>query len=128
MAAVAQLDEIEPKRCSCGTTRRAFVDEAGRVASLHLLEVREAVTHYHRKATELYLVLEGEGTIELDGVQYPARPMSAFLIPPGVRHRAVGDLRAVVVALPAADDDDDEYFDVPLTGEMVGAAQDEHDR
>ena len=118
MAAVVQLDEIEPKRCSCGTTRRAFVDEPARVASLHLLEVREAVTHYHRGATELYLVLEGEGTVELDGVSHPARPMSAFLIPPGVRHRAVGDLRAVVVAVPAADDDD-EYFDVSPAGETV---------
>jgi hypothetical protein len=58
MTAVAQLDEIEPKTCSCGTTRRAFVDEPGRVASLHVLQVSEAVSHYHRKAIELYLVLE----------------------------------------------------------------------
>lgn len=112
MTAVAQLDQIDPRQCSCGLTRRAFTDEPGRVASLHLLEVREAVTHYHRKSTELYLVLEGEGVVELDGVAHQARPMSAYLIPPGVRHRAVGDLRAVVVALPAADETD-EYFDEP---------------
>ncbi len=58
MTAVAQFDEIEPKTRSCGTTRRAFVDEPGWVASLHLLQVSEAVTHYHRKAIEIYLVLE----------------------------------------------------------------------
>jgi mannose-6-phosphate isomerase-like protein (cupin superfamily) len=113
MTAVAQLDDLEPQPCSCGTTRRAFTAVPGRVASMHLLEVRAAVTHYHRKATELYLVLGGTGAVELDGVPHPARPMTAFLIPPGVRHRAVGDLRAVVVALPAADDDD-EYFDMPV--------------
>lgn len=131
MAAVAQLDEVEPKACSCGTTRRAFVSEPGRVASLHLLDVRNAVTHFHRRATELYLVLEGEGTVELDGVAHPARPMTAFLIPAGVRHRAVGDLRAVVVALPAADDDD-EYFDDfpsdPTAASTAATRQDDDDR
>jgi mannose-6-phosphate isomerase-like protein (cupin superfamily) len=108
--AAAQLDEIAPRRCSCGTTRRAFGAESGGVASVHLLQVDEALAHYHKVATEVYVILDGEGEVELDGVRYPARPMSAFLIRPGCRHRAIGDLRALVVCLPAADDTD-EYFD-----------------
>ena len=36
--------------------------------------------------------------------------MSAFLIKPGCRHRAIGDLTVLLVSLPAADDTD-EYFD-----------------
>jgi mannose-6-phosphate isomerase-like protein (cupin superfamily) len=108
--AVAQLDEITPKRCSCGTTRRAFVDESAGDVSVHLLDVHDAITHHHRVATEVYVVLEGEGEVELDGVRHPARPMSAFLIRPGCRHRAIGDLKTLVVCLPAANDAD-EYFD-----------------
>ncbi|RKN47880.1 cupin domain-containing protein [Micromonospora endolithica] len=108
--AVVQLDELPPKRCSCGTTRRAFVTESGGQASIHLLQVGDAVTHHHKVATEYYVVLEGEGEIELDGVRHPARPMSAFLIRPGCRHRAIGDLKVLLVSLPAADDTD-EYFD-----------------
>lgn len=108
--AIAQLDEIEPKRCSCGITRRAFVDESGGQLSVHLLQVQNAVTHHHQVATELYVVLEGVGEVELDGVRHPARPMSAFLIRPGCRHRAIGDLKTLVICLPAADDTD-EYFD-----------------
>lgn len=108
--AVAQLDEIVPRRCSCGTTRRAFVDESDGIVSVHLLQVRDAITHHHRVATEVYVVLEGEGEVELDGVRYPARPMSAFLIRPGCRHRAIGDLKTLVVCLPAANDAD-EYVD-----------------
>lgn len=108
--AVAQLDEIPAKRCSCGHTRRAFADRPDRTLSVHLLDVEDAVAHYHRIATEVYVVLEGEGQIELDGEAHPARPMSAFLIPPGVRHRAIGDLRVLVIPVPAADDGD-EYFD-----------------
>lgn len=109
-AATARLDQIEPKACSCGQTRRAFVDVEPGTASVHLLDVDAAISHYHRKATEIYVVLEGEGQVELDGVAHPAGPLSAFLIPPGTRHRAIGELRALVVAIPAADDED-EYFD-----------------
>ncbi|WP_298330906.1 cupin domain-containing protein [Haloactinopolyspora sp.] len=108
--ATAQLDTIEAQACSCGSTRRAFVDARPGTASVHLLDVRDAATHYHRTATELYIVLDGEGTVELDGTAHPARALSAFLIPPGCRHRAVGDLRMLVVAIPAADDKD-EFFD-----------------
>lgn len=108
--ATARLDAIEPRACSCGRTRRAFVDVEPGTASVHLLDVDAAVAHFHRKATEIYVVLEGEGQVELDGVAHPAGPLSAFLIPPGTRHRAIGELRALVVAIPAADDED-EYFD-----------------
>jgi mannose-6-phosphate isomerase-like protein (cupin superfamily) len=105
--AVAQLDELPPIDCSCGTTRRAFVDDPDGVASMHLLHVSKAVAHHHQQATELYLILEGEGEVELDGVRYAARPLSAFLIKPGCVHRAIGDLTAIVVALPAADPSDE---------------------
>src|SRR6266508_978287 len=119
--AAAQLDEIAPRRCSCGTTRRAFGEESGGVASVHLLQVDEALTHHHKVATEVYVILDGEGEVELDGVRYPARPMSAFLIRPGCRHRAIGDLRALVVCLPAANDTD-EYFDPPGAGRSTAGS------
>jgi mannose-6-phosphate isomerase-like protein (cupin superfamily) len=104
------LDQVAPKRCSCGTTRRAFIDESAGQISVHLLEVDKAVTHHHKVATEVYIILDGEGEVELDGVRHEAKPLSAFLIKPGTRHRAIGDLRALVVCLPAANDAD-EYFD-----------------
>lgn len=109
-SSVVQLDEITPRQCSCGTTRRGFVDESDGLASVHLLRVSNAVTHHHKIATEVYVILSGEGEVELDGVRHPARPMSAFLIKPGCRHRAIGDLTALVVCLPAANDAD-EYLD-----------------
>lgn len=109
-SAVVRLDEIPPKQCSCGTTRRAFVAESDGLTSVHLLRVSNAITHHHKVATEVYVILSGEGEVELDGVAHPARPMSAFLIKPGCRHRAIGDLTALVVCLPAADDAD-EYVD-----------------
>ena len=76
----AVLDELPPHRCSCGVTRRAFVDESAGAVSVHLLQVQQAVTHFHKVATEVYVILDGTGEVELDGVPHPAKPMSAFLI------------------------------------------------
>ena len=75
------LADLPPIACCCGTTRRAFVDQPDAPASAHLLEVKdEPTSHYHLKTTEIYVVLEGEGFLELDGEQVPVKPLSAVMI------------------------------------------------
>jgi len=107
----AQLDDMDTVKCPCGWTRRAFVTPDNEVASLHMVDISEdSRVHYHRKMTELYLVLEGEGYLELDGERVPVKPLSAILIKPGCRHRAVGRMRIVNIPVPPFDPDD-EWFD-----------------
>jgi len=109
--ALAQLDALPGVDCPCGVARRAFADLPDAPASVHLTEIRsDARTHYHRWMTEIYVVLEGEGEIELDGRRYPLRPLTAVLIRPGCRHRAVGRLRILNIPIPAFDPAD-EWFD-----------------
>lgn len=108
---IARLDEILGKPCPCGTARRAFADLPSAVASLHLVHIKEdARAHYHKQMTEIYLVLEGEGEIELDGARYPVKPMTAIYIKPGCRHRAIGQLKIINIPVPAFDEKD-EWFD-----------------
>ncbi len=108
---LAHLDQIPPVRCPCGFARRAFADEPGSAASVHLVDIeQDARTHYHKRMTEIYLVLEGEGHLELDGELVPLRPMTVVYIKPGCRHRAVGRLRLVNIPVPAFDEAD-EWFD-----------------
>ncbi|MBN1865013.1 MAG: cupin domain-containing protein [Victivallales bacterium] len=108
---VVDFDEIEPVTCPCGYTRRAFTDDPDRVASIHMVDIKaDSETHYHRKLTEIYLVLEGKGVMELDGESIPVKKGSAILIKPGCRHRAVGKMRIVNVPIPAFDPED-ECFD-----------------
>ena len=107
---VAQLDEIEPVSCPCGMARRAFGDLNG-VASLHMVDIsKDSETHYHKEMHEIYLVLEGEGFIELDGEKIPVKPMTAVFIKPGCRHRAVGKMKIINIPIPAFDPED-EWFD-----------------
>lgn len=109
--AFAPLADLPAVPCPCGTTRRAFTDDPARTASIHLVDIStDARTHYHRRLTEIYLVLEGSGHLELDGELIPVKPLDAILIRPGCRHRAVGRLRIVNIPVPAFDPDD-EWFD-----------------
>ena len=108
---IEQLDEIEPTPCPCGLAKRAFAGEPRAVASLHEVEIKQdSKVHYHKRMTEIYLVLEGEGHLELDGELVPVRPMTTVYIKPGCRHRAVGRLKIINIPVPAFDPED-EWFD-----------------
>jgi mannose-6-phosphate isomerase-like protein (cupin superfamily) len=108
---VAQLTEIPPVVCPCGQARRAFADSPSVLLSVHLTEISaDARTHYHKRLTETYVVLEGEGFLELDGERVPLKPLTAVTIRPGCRHRAVGNIKILNFVVPAFDPED-EWFD-----------------
>lgn len=110
---IAQLDEIDSVKCPCGFSRRAFVSPDNPVATIHMVDIdRDAQTHYHKKLTEIYLILETEGDafMELDGERIPVKSMTSILIKPGCRHRAVGKMKIVNIPVPAFDPND-EWFD-----------------
>ncbi|MEZ5330102.1 MAG: cupin domain-containing protein [Verrucomicrobiales bacterium] len=109
---IAQLDSIPAVPCPCGQARRAFGDDPEQLATLHLVDIKtDARTHYHKRMTEIYVVLEGEGEIELDGECFPVKPMTSVMIKPGCRHRAIGtNMRILNIPIPAFDPED-EWFD-----------------
>lgn len=105
---LCQLDAIEPAACPCGTARRAFMTGDNDLASVHVVDIKtEPTTHYHKKLTEIYVVLEGAGHIELDGESIPLRPLTAVMIRPLCRHRAVGKLRILNIVIPKFDPADE---------------------
>ena len=108
---IEQLDQIPSVLCPCGTTQRAFADGDNTVASIHLVDIsKDSRAHYHRKLTEIYLILEGEGHMELDGERVLVKPLTTVLIQPGCRHRAIGQMRIINIPIPAYDLED-EWFD-----------------
>ena len=108
---VAQMDQLTPQKCPCGWTRRAFIGPDNNAASIHVVDISEdSQVHYHKRMMEIYLVLEGEGHMELDGESIPLKPFTSVLIKPGCRHRAVGRLKVSITAIPAFDESD-EWFD-----------------
>lgn len=110
---VVDFAEIPGVSCPCGIARRAFADLPDYPATIHVTEIAEdARLHYHREHTETYFILdcERDAAIQLDGAVIPLRPGMCVLIPPGVRHRAIGRMRIVNIVIPKFDPAD-EYFD-----------------
>jgi mannose-6-phosphate isomerase-like protein (cupin superfamily) len=108
---IAHFDEIALVKCPCGFAKRAFALPDNTTATMHIVEIQEdAKVHYHKEHTEIYLVLDGEGHMELDGQRVAVKPFSTILIKPFCRHRAVGRLRIVNVCIPPFDPAD-EWFD-----------------
>jgi mannose-6-phosphate isomerase-like protein (cupin superfamily) len=105
---IANLDDIPAVRCPCGEARRAFASPDNTVATLHRVDISaDSRAHYHKRLTEIYLVLEGEGHIELDGELVPVKPFTTVMIKPGCRHRAVGKLKIINVVVPPFDPADE---------------------
>ncbi len=99
--------------CPCGTARRGLMDVASIPYSLHVTQIEAtAKTHYHKLLTETYFILECEPNayLELNGEHVPVAPHMAFAIHPGTRHRAVGNMKVLIVASPKFDPAD-EWFD-----------------
>jgi len=95
-------EESAPReRSTCGWRNLLISRQDANVAAwAHAVDIDGARLHYHRVATELYYVLEGEGTVLLDGQEHAVKKGSIVHIPPGVVHGAQGRMRVLVVGIP----------------------------
>jgi mannose-6-phosphate isomerase-like protein (cupin superfamily) len=103
------LEDVELEKSACGERRRLLSKGDGSAAFLHLVRIRDSRPHYHRLTTEIYFVVEGEGTMRLDDVEVPLRRGATLEIKPGVVHSARGDLLVLVIGIPSISEED-TYF------------------
>ena len=104
---VRHEDEVPRERSTCGWRDRLISREDSNVAAwAHAVDIDGAREHYHKRSTELYYVLDGEGVVLLNGDEHPVRKGSLVHIPPGVVHGAKGRMRVLVVGIPDIADDD----------------------
>ena len=103
-------DEAVKERSACGHRYRLISQDDDNVAAwAHAVDIDGAKPHYHKRATELYYVLKGEGKVVLDGEEREVRPGTMVHIPAGVVHGAIGQMRVLVVGIPDIDDSDVYY-------------------
>jgi mannose-6-phosphate isomerase-like protein (cupin superfamily) len=110
---LADLTEIPPVDCPCGSARRAFADLADYPATIHRTEISaDARVHYHKRLTETYYFLDcaPDAQMQLDDECLAVRPGMCVVIRPGCRHRAIGKMTVLIVSMPKFDPAD-EWFD-----------------
>lgn len=70
--------------------------------------------HHHERASQIFYVLEGTFTMELDGIVHQLSPGDSIKVPPGLKHQARNDsdlpVRFLVVSSPSTRGD---RVDVP---------------
>jgi mannose-6-phosphate isomerase-like protein (cupin superfamily) len=97
------------ERSACGWRDRLIGREdavLNPAAWVHAVDIDGAKPHYHKHSTELYYVLDGHGTVMLDGTENEVAAGSLLHIPPGVVHGARGRMRVLVIGIPDIADDD----------------------
>ena len=110
---IANFAEIPGTPCPCGTARRAFSDIEDFPATVHVTEISvDAQKHYHKTLTETYFFLEcgDDAKMELEDEIIPVHPGMSIMIRPGTRHRALGEMKVLIMVLPKFDPAD-EWFD-----------------
>ena len=107
---IADFAEIPDTPCPCGTARRAFSNVEDFPATVHVTEISvDAQKHYHKTLTETYFFLEcgDDAKMELDDEIIPVHPGMSIMIRPGTRHRALGEMKVLIMVLPKFDPADE---------------------
>ena len=106
---VASRDELRAFTTKDGSTIKEFHHTARQsLAEASLAPGQTTQRHYHRASEEIYVVLAGEGELEIDGETRHVGPGDAALIPPGAWHQitAATDLRFLCCCAPPYSHDD----------------------
>ena len=94
---INQLSEQAPFTTKDGSTIRSILDLANApVEKQSLAEASlptDAATdrHYHKESEEFYFILEGKGTMEIDGETQQVNPGDGILIPREAWHQLTAD-------------------------------------
>jgi len=92
--------DVTPWAETCGQIRPVIEEKDGAAAEVHHLEITNAKLHFHERTDEIYYVLDGHGRMQLDDREIELSKDVVVYVPRGVKHRAWGDLKVLVVCIP----------------------------
>jgi mannose-6-phosphate isomerase-like protein (cupin superfamily) len=92
--------EVTPWLETCGQIRCLIEEKDGAAAEVHRVQIQDAKLHYHARTDEIYYVIDGRGTMTLDGEEIELHQGVVVYVPRGVKHKAQGDLTVLVVCIP----------------------------
>ena len=111
---VVHYRELKPFTTKDGSTIREYLHSpAQSLAEATLEPGQSTMRHYHALSEEIYLLVAGGGTMELDGEVREVTDGDAILIPPGAWHelRAGPEGARLLCCCVPAYSHDDTYFE-----------------
>lgn len=115
---INQLSEQKPFTTADGSTIRSILDATNApvqnqsLAEASLPAGGATDRHYHKLSEEIYFILEGAASMEIDHEVRSVGPGDAILIPPGAWHQitATSEIRFLCCCAPVYDHGD-TYFE-----------------
>ncbi|MBI3417836.1 MAG: cupin domain-containing protein [Verrucomicrobia bacterium] len=92
--------DVKPWTETCGQIRPLIEEKDGAAAEVHHLEITDAKLHFHERTDEIYYVIDGHGWMRLADDEIEVRPGQVIYVPRGVKHKAWGALKVLVVCVP----------------------------
>src|SRR5438128_5487792 len=84
--------DVRPWAETCGQIRPLIEAADGAAAEVHHVEINQAKLHYHKQTDEVYYIIDGRGTMSLDGEEIELHAGIVVYVPRGVAHKAIGKL------------------------------------
>lgn len=94
------VTDVPPWAETCGQIRPLINEEDGAAAEVHHLEITDAKLHYHEHTDEIYHVLDGTGRMRVGDEEIELHKDVTVYVPRGLKHRAWGKLKVLVVCIP----------------------------
>lgn len=92
--------DVTPWAETCGQIRPLIEAKDAAAAEVHHVAITDAKLHYHAKTDEIYYVIDGQGTMQLDDERIELHKGVVVYVPRGVKHKAWGDLTVLTVCIP----------------------------
>ncbi len=108
---VRRLSDVEKEKSTCGYRQRLFSTGDETPAFCHVVRINGSKAHYHKRTTEFYYILEGSGTMTIDGESFDLTPGTMVKIDPLAVHSSEGDHLVMVIGIPDIADDDIFFAD-----------------
>lgn len=67
---------------------------------MHQVTIHDAKRQDHEHTDEFYYVIDGKGTMTLDGTEIELHKGVVVYVPRGIKHKDVGNLTVLVVCVP----------------------------
>lgn len=91
---------VTPWAETCGQIRTLIEASDAAAAEVHQVDIDHAKLHFHAQTDEIYYVIEGTGSMLLNDEEIAVRPGVVVYVPRGVRHKAIGTLKVLLVCIP----------------------------
>src|SRR6266481_5103020 len=95
-----EVTQIKPWTETCGQIRPLIEEQDGAAGEIHHVEIDHAKLHYHARTDEFYYVIDGQGKMLLDDEEIELHKGVVVYVPRGVKHKAWGNLKALIVCVP----------------------------